>query len=169
MFDLCKTNCIIYKDVVCNNTKIKYNIKKTSFKDIKSNFINFYKFINAPEYRSIAKKLILNYDSIAYAKNKNKIVACVMFKELIEFPNIWQLGRINVLDKYNHKGIASNLLKVIQDYIKIKNGYKILVHISSTNKIAQKFYKKNGFKKEATIKKMKLKKEDIYIYSKIID
>ncbi len=149
--------------------KRNYNIEKVNLNLIKTKFSKFYSFVNDPKFKKISNQIIHNYKYIAYCQDqKENIVSCVLFKELIEFPYIWQLGRISTDSKYTNKGIASNLLKIIIDFIKIHNGYKLTVYVSNTNKIAQKFYRKNGFINEASIKNMKLKTEDINIFTKTV-
>jgi len=141
-----------------------YYIKKVNLKEIKTDFIEFYPFILRDKSY---EKIIKEYQYIAYAVNKsNKVVSCVLFKEYLEFPKIWQLGRISTNKSYTGKGIASNLLKIIDDFIVCKDGKKILVYVSDENKTAQKFYLKNKFKNEAKIEKMKLGKDPLYIFSK---
>ena len=143
-----------------------YKIEKVNYTKIKNKFLDFYPYILEDK---IFKKLINSYEYIGYTINKNnKTIATLMFKEDLEFPYIWQLSRIKVDYKYKKKGIGSKLLNKILDFIKKENGYKVLVYVSDSNKIAQAFYKKNGFKKEATIKNMKLKKENLNIFSKVL-
>jgi predicted GNAT family acetyltransferase len=141
-----------------------YNIEKVNLKKIRSDFIEFFPYI----LRNKAyEKIIKEYQYIAYAKNKNnKVISCVLFKEYLEFPKIWQLGRIFTNEKYLGKGVASNLLKIISDFIICKDGKKILVYVSDENKVAKSFYLKNNFKNEAKIEKMKLGEDPLYIFSK---
>jgi ribosomal protein S18 acetylase RimI-like enzyme len=141
-----------------------YGIDKMSLKKIKSTYVDFFPYVLKGKS---FEKIIKEYQYIAYAKDKRgKIISCVLFKEYLEFPKIWQLGRISTNRKYLGKGIASNLLKIISDFIICKDGKKILVYVSDENKIAKKFYLKNNFKNEAKIEKMKLGKSPLYIFSK---
>jgi len=141
-----------------------YNIKKINLREIRSDFIEFFPYILKDKS---FEKIIKEYQYIAYAENKlGKVVSCVLFKEYLEFPKVWQLGRISTNKKYFKKGIASNLLLKIIDFIKNKKGVKILVYVSEENKVAQSFYLKNKFKKEAKIDKMKLGRELLFIFTR---
>lgn len=163
-FKFCKTNCLLYKKNECDKNMYMYNIEKLNIKKIRSNFIDYFSFILKDKS---LEKVIKEYQYIAYAKNKSdKVISCVLFKEYLEFPYIWQLGRISTNKKFYNKGIASSILKIIYDFIISKKGKKLLVYVSNENKIAQKFYIKNGFIKEAKISKMKLGNDDLFIYSK---
>jgi ribosomal protein S18 acetylase RimI-like enzyme len=141
---------------------MEYKIQKNNLKKIKTEFLEFFPNVLKDKDQ---EKLIKEYQYIAYAK-KNKIVCCVLFKEYLDFPYIWQLGRISTTKKYLGKGIASNLLKEISNFITLKKGKKILVYVSEENKIAQKFYIKNKFTKEAKIEKMKLGIKPLFIFTK---
>ncbi len=139
-------------------------IEKITLKKIRKKFNKYYSFCYDDDFR----KWVDSYDYISYTLNNKKIIATLLIKECPEFPRIWQLGRIIVNEDFRKNNVGSKLLKNTEDFIKEKNGAKILVHVSDTNKPAQAFYKKNNYLKEATIKKMKLGKENLNIYSKEI-
>jgi len=142
---------------------IKYKIKKVTLKLLKSQFITFY-----PHLKHKKLQIIKPNAYIGYAYDNRKIIATLIFSELIDLPFIWQLERISVIGGYLRKCVGSNLLRLVEEKIIRENGKKILVFVSKTNKIAQKFYKKNKYKKEAKIKNLKMGKEDMFIYTKEI-
>jgi GNAT superfamily N-acetyltransferase len=121
---------------------MEYKIQKNNLKKIKIEFLEF-------------------FPKVLKDKDQEKLI-----KEYLDFPYIWQLGRISTTKKYLGKGIASNLLKEISNFITLKKGKKILVYVSEENKIAQKFYIKNKFTKEAKIEKMKLGIKPLFIFTK---
>lgn len=83
-----------------------------------------------------------------------------------------ELDRIAVLPEYRGKGIARGLINELitnanKEYK--KNGYKlrklyVLTHAS--NKVAQRFYEKMGFKIEAVLKSHFYKNENEFVYSR---
>lgn len=52
---------------------------------------------------------------------------------------------IDILPTYQHKGYGSELLKAATDNLASKNIHSLMLVVSSENKNAVKFYKKNGF------------------------
>jgi ribosomal protein S18 acetylase RimI-like enzyme len=155
------------------NFMFEYKTKNIDLKEILNYFIDFFPYFKDPSNHC----LIYHNSKLGYVKNKNnKIIAALLYREYNEFPYILELGHIKVFQEYRSKGIASKLLEYILLDIKQNKGKKVIVHISQTNKIAQKFYTKNNFikegtiknmklGKEGTIKNMKLGKEDLYLYA----
>ncbi len=135
---------------------IKYSIQKCDSKKFKEIYLS---------YKS---KQVYPNSYICLAKYKTKIIGHLIFRKFFEFPNIWALEHISVLDNYKRQGIGTHIISKIVNFIIKKKGIKILVFVSKTNTTAQSFYKNNNFKKEAEIKKMKLNKESLYIYTKEI-
>lgn len=52
---------------------------------------------------------------------------------------------IDILPTYQHKGYGSELLKAATENLASKNIHSLMLVVSSENKNAVKFYKKNGF------------------------
>lgn len=138
---------------------LKYSVTK----------LNSNKFKNLKSVYSLYESKSLYPSSfICLVKDKTEVVAHLIFREYLEFPNIWELERIFVSSNYRNKKIGLTIISKVLSFIESKNGIKVLVFVSKTNKVAQKFYIKNKFKKEAEIKKMKLGKESLFIYTKEI-
>ncbi len=139
-----------------------YNTININIDLIKSKFISFFPYFKDPEYHC----LIYHNSKLGYIEDKNQnVIGGLLYREYNEFPNIWELGHIKVLEEHRNKHLATNLLKYILLDIKQNKGKKVIVHVSESNKVAQSFYEKNNFIKEATIKKMKLGKEDLHLYT----
>lgn len=64
-------------------------------------------------------------------------------------------GEFGILidDKYRGKGLGKILMKLCLDWSKKKNLKFVHLYVYENNKIAQKLYKKSGFKTVATLKK----------------
>lgn len=138
-----------------------YKTEKITVNEIISNFIDFF-----PYFKDISNHcLIYNNSKLGYVKDNNKTIAALLYREYHEFPFIWELGHIKVLEDYRSKGIGSKLLEHILLDIKQNKEKKVIVHVSESNKKAQLFYEKNRFVKEGTIKNMKLGKEDLHLYT----
>lgn len=139
----------------------KYKIIKADLKTILDKFIDIY-----PQFKDSENHCLIYHNSkLGFVEYNKKIIGSLLYREYNEFPLIWELGHIKILSDYQSKGIGSKLLEQIILDIKKNNGKKIIVHVSESNKVAQEFYKKNKFIKEATIKNMKLGKENLHLYT----
>lgn len=98
---------------------------------------------------------VFNNDFLrAIVFEENKIIGVLVYQDLIDNLTI---DYLIVDESFRNKGIASRMLKYIED--KHKNIINITLEVRESNNTAINFYKKNGFK-SAAIRKNYYKNEN---------
>lgn len=96
----------------------------------------------------LIKNLLINPKSIVIkaAMPSGKIVADII--GITKKENRIQVGRIFslcVLEEYRKKGIATRLLKLLEEEFYLNSIRKVFLEVSAHNFIAQKFYQRHGY------------------------
>lgn len=84
------------------------------------------------------------------AFDKNKLVGTIFVDNSLDKPKAWIFFFV-VLKEYRKQGIGNKLLKTVEKSLP-KDYYKLFVDFEKSDKLAIKFYKKNGFRKAGKIK-----------------
>ncbi|MDO4962649.1 MAG: GNAT family N-acetyltransferase [bacterium] len=111
-----------------------------------------------------------NYTLTLDSFKTNQFLKCIVYEEnsicgVLLFDYIYdriEIEYIFVLDEYRNNFIGSNLLKYLENYSNLKN---ITLEVKESNKIAIKFYQKNGYK-ISTIRKNYYGSEDGFLMIK---
>jgi ribosomal-protein-alanine acetyltransferase len=99
--------------------------------------------------------LLTDYNTIALvAKADNDIAGFVIAQEEIENNTLYgHIITINVAPTYRRKGIATKLLKEIEDIFKQKGITECHLEVREDNKAALKLYQNNGYQKIGRLEK----------------
>ncbi len=96
---------------------------------------------------------------------EEKLVSFLIAENLIDDFNILLIA---TKEKFKNKGIASSLIKMLENECKIFKINKIWLEVKSSNLGAQKFYEKHYFKQIYVRKKYYNNGEDAIIFEKIV-
>jgi len=135
------------------------SIKRAQKKDI----INF----KNKEWRKFNKtlgRIIIPHRICFVALAKNKVVGSI---EVSIWGGVVCIDNLIVAGKFRGKGIATLLLKKIEDLALKKKCHKLTLRTSEDHKEAISLYKKLGFKIDAIIKEDKFHRDWYYLAKKI--
>jgi ribosomal-protein-alanine acetyltransferase len=109
--------------------------------------------------------LLTDYNTIALAAKANSDTAGFIIAQ-IEIENNTLYGHIitiNVAPTYRRKGIASKMLKEIEEILKQKGITECHLEVREDNSAALKLYQNNGYQKISRLEKYYGKKHGLYL------
>lgn len=109
--------------------------------------------------------LLTDYNTIALvAKADNNIAGFIIAQEEIENNTLYgHIITINVAQTYRRKGIATSLLKEIEDIFKQKGITECHLEVREDNKAALKLYQNSGYQKIGRLEKYYGKTHGLYL------
>lgn len=126
---------ICYKHNIASYTDIKKHFKKCNFIPRLDSYTNVEEYIKKILSFSERFEIWDNYSLIGFS--------AVYFNNQVTKEGY--LTNLSIVPEYTKKGIASNLIKEIFKFGKKNKFLSINLEVFSLNKIAIRFYQKNGF------------------------
>lgn len=131
-------------------------------------FLNF-EIMNKHEFLPIFKEIMESGQLLVFESDNNIVATCVVIRQKRRASHVASLETLATHPDYQERGIGIQFMQELLKKLSAEGIKKVDLYVDGDNSLAQKFYKKLGFKIEGVLKQYyKRSYEDHYVDAHIM-